>query len=181
MNFIKLIGRIFSWLITVLLSIILICNLYTIGVRYFTGSPQPAVFGWSWAIVISGSMEPEILVNDLVIVHEEDSYSVGDVITYESGDSVVTHRIISESAEGYITKGDANNTEDLHPVSKHSVVGKVAGVIPGVGLFIQYLRTPLGMLGIILIGFLLIEVPYLLDRYKLEKGGCGEDEADKHI
>lgn len=171
MRAIKWIGRILSWLITALLAIILICNLYTIGVRHFTGAPQPAVFGWSWAVVISGSMEPEIMVNDMVVVHEEDTYAVGDIITYESGDSVVTHRIIAETAEGYTTKGDHNNTEDMYPVPKSSVIGTVSYVVPGVGLFIQYLRTPLGMTCMVLIGFLLIEIPYLLDNRKNEKGG----------
>lgn len=171
MYLIKIIGRVLSWLITALLAIILICNLYTIGARYFTGDPQPSVFGWSWAVVISGSMEPEIRVNDMVVVHEEDSYFVGDIITYESGESVVTHRIIAENAESYTTKGDHNNTEDMFPVPKDSVIGRVAYVVPGIGLFIQYLRTPLGMTCMVLIGFLLIEIPYLLDKRKNEKGG----------
>lgn len=172
MYLIKIIGRVLSWLITALLAIILICNLYTIGVRYFTGVPQPSVFGWSWAVVISGSMEPEIRVNDMVVVHEEDSYSVGDIITYENGDSVVTHRIIAENTEGYTTKGDHNNTEDMYPVPKDSVIGRVAYVVPGIGLFIQFLRTPLGMTCLVLIGLLLIEIPYLLDKRKNEEGGC---------
>jgi len=111
------------------------------------------------------------MVNDMVVVHEEDTYAVGDIITYESGDSVVTHRIIAETAEGYTTKGDHNNTEDMYPVPKNSVIGKVAYVVPGVGLFIQYLRSPLGMTCMVLIGFLLIEIPYLLDKRKNEKGG----------
>jgi len=167
----KKIGSVFSWLITALLAIILICNFYTIAVRHFTGAPQPAVFGWSWAVVVSGSMEPEIRVNDIVIVHEENNYAVGDIITYESGDSVVTHRIVAETDRGYTTKGDHNNTEDMYPVPRSSVVGKVACVVPGVGLLIRYLKSPLGMTCMVLIGFLLIEIPYLLDKRKIEKGG----------
>lgn len=179
MRRINWLGRIVSWLITALLAVLLTCNLYTIGVRCFTGAPQPAVFGWSWAVVISGSMEPEIQVNDMVIVHEEASYAVGDIITYESGDSVVTHRIVGETAEGYITKGDANNTEDMYPVPQTAVIGKVVRVIPEIGLVIQYLKTPLGMTCMVLLGFLLIEIPYLLDRRKNEKGGRNEYESNE--
>lgn len=169
MRAIKMIGRILNWLLTVLLAIVLACNLYAVGVRYITGTPQPAVFGWSWAVVISGSMEPEIGIDALIIVHEEDSYAVGDVITYENGNSVVTHRIIAQAPEGYITKGDANNTEDQFPVAHSAVVGKVACVVPKVGLLIGYLKTPLGMTCLVLIGFLLIEIPYLVNKRKEEE------------
>ena len=171
MSALKTIGRVFSILLTVLLALILIANLYTIGVRHFAGEPQPAVFGWSWAVVISGSMEPEIQVNDLVIVHEEESYKVGDVITYENGSSVVTHRIVAETEQGFTTKGDYNNAEDMYPVPVSSVVGRVVSVIPGVGTLIEYLRSPLGMTCMVLIGFLLIEIPYLLDKRREDKGG----------
>ena len=164
MQVLKKIWRVFGGLLTVVLAILLICNLYSIVVRYIAHTPQPSVFGWSWAVVISGSMEPEISVNDLIVVHKEDNYEIGDVITYENGNSVVTHRIVDKNDEEFITKGDFNNTQDLNPVSKNAVVGKVVFVIPKIGLFIEYLRTPLGMTCMVLIGLLLIEIPYLWDK-----------------
>lgn len=169
----KTVGRILKWLIAALLTILLIANLYTLGVRYITGEPQPGVFGWSWAVVISGSMEPNIRVNDLIIVREQDTYEVGDVISFKSGSSVVTHRVIQkENNDGYyITQGDANNTPD-DPVSKEMVIGKVATTIPQLGLVIGYLRTPIGMICLILLGLLTIEIPYVFDRFQKEKGGC---------
>lgn len=159
---IKKIGNILNAVLTGLLAVILAVNLYTIAARYITGTPQPAVFGWSWAVIISGSMEPEILVDDLIVVHEEPAYAVGDVITYESGRSVITHRIIEETPEGFITKGDNNNTQDREAVPQDAVVGKVRWVIPGVGRYIEFMRSPLGMLCLVLLGAGLIEVPYLL-------------------
>ena len=166
MAILKTAGRIFSYVLTVCLALALAANLYTIGVRYFTGKPQPAVFGWSWAVVISGSMEPEIQVNDLIIVREQDSYGIGDIITYENGSSVVTHRIAGKTDDGFITRGDSNNTEDKLPVPQDSVVGKVVHAVPKIGLMIEYLRTPLGMTCLVLIGVLLIEIPYLLEKRK---------------
>ena len=169
MRTLKTLVRVLNGLLTALLALLLLCNLYTIAARHITGSPQPAVFGWSWAVVISGSMEPEISVHDLVIVHEEDSYAIGDVITYEYENAVVTHHIIADTPEGYITKGEANNTEDRFPVARSAVVGKVAFVLPRIGLVIEFLKTPLGMTCLVLIGFLLIEIPYLLDKRREEK------------
>ena len=130
MRVIRLAWRVLGWAISALLAVLLLCNLYTIAMRYFAGAVQPSVFGWSWAVVISGSMAPEIEVNDMVIVHEQDSYAPGDIITYESGSSVVTHRIIARTADGYITKGDSNNTEDMYPVPESAVIGAVAYVVP---------------------------------------------------
>ena len=171
MSVIRFVGRALNAVLCVLLGLLLVANLYTIAVRNIKGTPQPAVLGWSWAVVISGSMEPEIGVHDLVVVHRQPEYSNGDIITYESGDSVVTHRITGKTAEGFITRGDANNAYDLYPVAEDAVVGKVVYVIPRVGLFIEYLRTPLGMCCMVFIGLLLIEIPWLLQKGSKSKGG----------
>ena len=166
MSVTKIAQRSFHIIITSILVAILLANLYTLYMREFKNELQPAVFGWSWAVVISGSMEPNIGINDLIIVHNEPEYVVGDVITYKSNNYVVTHRIIAEIDDKFITKGDANNTEDSTPVSGASIVGKVKFVIPKVGLIIEYLRTPLGMTCVALCGFLLIEISFINDKIK---------------
>ena len=171
MRFLKKAGKILGWSLNVLLAFLLVCNIYVIAARYFTGVPQPAVFGWSWAVVVSGSMEPEIGVNDLIIVQEKEDHQTGDIISFESDGSIVTHRIAGIAAEGYLTQGDANGTVDPAPVPKEKVVGKVMCVIPRIGILIQYMQTPLGMMCFVLIGFLLIEIPYLIDKGRSEKGG----------
>lgn len=168
----KTAGRILKWLITALLAVLLIANLYTLIARQVTGEPQPGVFGWSWAVVVSGSMEPEISVDDLILVHEQDTYEVGDVISFKSNNSVVTHRIIEKGDGYYITQGDMNNTADKQ-ISADAVIGKVKAAVPHVGLVIGYMRTPMGMICLVLLGLLTIEIPYLIDRFKKEKGGCG--------
>lgn len=169
---VKIIRRVLGCLFTALLAILLISNLYTAALRHFTGKPQPTVFGWSWAVVVSGSMEPEISVNDLIIVRKHDSYEVGDIISFESNNgSVVTHRIIAKTDTTYTTKGDANNTSDT-PVSETAVIGKVAAIIPFLGIVIQFLRTPMGMLCLVLLGLLIILTSRILDKHTKDKGGC---------
>ena len=175
MTMIKIAQRTFHITITSILIAILLANLYTLYMRELKNELQPAVFGWSWAIVISGSMEPNIGINDLIIVHNEPEYSVGDVITYKAENYVVTHRIIAEMDSKFITKGDANNTEDSSPVPETSIVGKVKFVIPKVGLMIEYLKTPLGMTCVALCGFLIIEISFLNDKIK-KKEGAGSNE-----
>ena len=51
--------------------------------RYF-GHSSNGLFGIGYAVVVSGSMEPNIHVDDMIIYHEHpaDDYQVGDVIVY---------------------------------------------------------------------------------------------------
>ena len=149
-----------STAITALLAVILACNVYTLAVRQFTDTLQPAVFGWSTAVVISGSMSGAIEVDDMVVIHEQPSYAVGDVITFENGNVLVTHRVIAMAGEEYVTKGDANNSPDTYPVAPEQVVGKVVLVIPRVGRAITALRSPLGMTVMLFVGLGLIAAPY---------------------
>lgn len=160
----SLLGRILSGILTALIAGLLCCNLYLIGARAMGSEKHPGIFGYSAAVVISGSMSGSIEINDMVVFHREGQYLPGDVITYESGGALVTHRILEETEAGFITKGDANNTADREIVSAEQIVGKVVLVIPKIGKFIEYLRTPLGMTCTVLAGFALIEVPALLSR-----------------
>lgn len=179
MRRIKLIGRIVSIALTVVLAVLLACNLYLIAARAITGDPQPTVFGYSSAVVVSGSMSGAIEVNDMVICHREESYAPGDVITFKSGSSVVTHRIVKETQDGFVTKGDANNTTDLEPVLPEQIIGRVVLVVPQVGQLIAALRTPLGMICLVLIGYILIAFPTLAERVRAKKTG-GKNHG-KHL
>lgn len=151
----KKIIQFFNALLLAVIAFVLIINVYVIGIRTFTDNPQPTVFGWSWSVVISGSMEPNISVNDLVIAHRQGSYEEKDIIVFKKADTAVVHRIIEKNQDEYITKGDNNNTPDQNPVKPEMVVGKVVATVPQVGLVIEYLRTPLGIVWLILIGIVL--------------------------
>ncbi len=170
MKAIKIIWRVLQSVLLVLLSVILLCNLYVIGAKALLHEENPTVFGWSWAVILSGSMEPEISLDDLIVNKAQDAYEVGDIITFENGSSLTTHRIVGKTETGFITKGDANNTEDTNPVAQERIVGKVVFSVPKVGLVIGYLKTPMGMLCMVLLGFCLIEIPYLLEKRKNERG-----------
>lgn len=163
MRIFKSVGRFLSISLTLALAFVLACNIYIIAARSITGQRQPTAFGFSSAVVISGSMSGAIEVNDMVITQARDSYFPGDIISFDTGSSIVTHRILEVTEEGFVTKGDANNTEDMNKVTPAQVVGKVVLVIPGVGSLIEGLRTPLGMMCITLLGISLIAVPSLLE------------------
>lgn len=162
-----------SILLCVVLSLMLVCNIAIIVKGTLQPGTPPSVLGITPLVVLSGSMsgdaEDHIEIGDLIFVDKADpeALEVGDVIAYMEGGVVITHRIvkIQTAADGrllFTTKGDANNTADLTPTLKSDVIGKVVLVIPGIGKFIEYLRTPLGMLCLVAVGFALIEIPYYI-------------------
>lgn len=165
----KQVGEWITKLITVILAVLLICNIYILVARTVFHVPHPSVFGYSNAVVLSGSMEPAINVNDMVLIHEEQEYQVGDIVMYEHGDMLVTHRIIDINDDGYILKGDANNTDD-GLIPETLLVGKVVFIIPKMGVLIEIAQTPLGMFILMLICYGLFVLPAYLDMQ--------EDESD---
>lgn len=97
------------------------------------------------AYASSDSMAPAIEAGDLYFVLEGGPVHAGDVITFEAPThpGLVTHRVVGETAAGYVTKGDANPSTDqragLPAVSRSAVVGPVLAVngrpvaLPGLG------------------------------------------------
>ncbi len=157
-------------LIFACVAAILLANLYLTAAKSFFGQKNPTVFGFSTAVILTGSMSGTIESNDLIVTLRQDEYAVGDIIMFDTDTSSVTHRIIAEEEEGYRTKGDANNTQDESPVKKESVVGKVVLVIPKIGAFVLFIRTPLGMLCFLALSALLLELPSLV-KYFMERKG----------
>lgn len=99
-----MVRRIAKWLtaaFTIALAIMVVGNIYTFIASKVYNDPSPAFFGWSHAVVISGSMEPEISVDDMVVYHAQKGYEVGDFIVFHSGNSLITHRIIKRLPEGW--------------------------------------------------------------------------------
>lgn len=108
----------------------------------------PRLFGYQIYTVISGSMEPDIPLGSLVYVHEIDPETVmeGDVIAYYGGTngSIITHRVVYNQtvAKNFITKGDANDIEDMVPVEYDRLIGIVVKTIPKLGqLMIVFTET----------------------------------------
>lgn len=89
----------------------------------------------------SNSMSPTITTNDLIIVKITKKIDVDDVITFEDGNVLVTHRVISKTGNGFITKGDANNERDKQ-ITSSQVVGKVVKILPNMGVWFKVITTP---------------------------------------
>ena len=162
----KIIFKAGQMAVMAVLAVLLIFNIYMIASKKITGSISADFFGFSTAVVSSGSMEPEISVDDMIVIKEQKDYQTGDIITFERDGSLITHRILEKSENSFVTKGDANNAPDTKEVDFNDVVGKTVFVIPKAGRFIYYLRTPLGMAFVVFVGLLLLELPILLNKNK---------------
>lgn len=137
----------------------------------------PMILGYKEMAVLSGSMEPTIPVGSLVYVKpvEAVELEVGDVCTYylSGGETFVTHRVISidTDAQTLVTQGDANNTAD-GDVSFGQVYGRADFHLPYLGIAIQNIRTPVGIMsicGMLMLIILLNFIPAIIEAAEDEK------------
>lgn len=152
-------------LFTVLVAALLGVS-YPAAAKAFFGQKNSTFFGFSSAVVLTGSMSPALEPNDIIVSRKQSSYAVGDIITFDAGGSSVTHRIVSVGEDGMRTKGDANNTEDAQPIKQSRVIGKVILVIPRLGAAVGFLKTPLGILCFLGAAVLLFEAPEIVRALK---------------
>ncbi|MCR3956303.1 MAG: signal peptidase I [Gudongella sp.] len=131
---------------------------------------EPSLFGNRLYVVDSGSMEPALRMNSLIVVNERapDQIEMGDILTYYGPESRtrVTHRVveIGPNYEYFITQGDANNTEDAMPVEQERVIGIVALSIPFIGYVFRFLSSTQGIIFIISVGIIAFVAPLLFKR-----------------
>ena len=150
------------------ISLVLGLRLYLWNAQNLVGNAMPMPFGWGASVVLSGSMEPALSVDDLVFVKAQDSYSVGDVVVYQDGSILVIHRIISIDGDEIITQGDANSAAD-DPVDLSLVKGMAVGHVPYVGALVRFLQSAAGFVVVLIAAVVLFELPYRRERKQSEE------------
>lgn len=147
--------------------------------KFIKKSPVPSFFGYSTLIVTTGSMSGTIEQGDMIVIKKTDEYKIGDVITFiPEGESIpTTHRIIRISGDHYYTKGDANNAEDMRPVTADRIVGKVINTYSHAGLFFGWLKDDFGWAYIVLAVAIVIAGVLLLKYVSFSKNKETESVA----
>ena len=148
-----------SWIrriLLIIIGVILGANVYLANAKGIVGNQLPMPFGYGLANVLSGSMEPTFSKGTLLVVKETQDIKTGDIVVYQSGSELIVHRVININQNQITTKGDANNAAD--PVfDKTQIKGVVINWIPYLGSIANALKTPLGIILVLLAAFLLVE------------------------
>lgn len=121
-----------------------------------------SVFGLRTFKIGSGSMEPTLKVNDLILVKKQNTYKKGDIITSKIDNEYITHRLVEQNKTRVVTKGDANNVLD-QDFSKDKIVGKVIYKFKILNIIGKIFTNIYALISFMIISFILF---YILFIYK---------------
>lgn len=170
----------------VVLSVILIGNVTFIIKGALDPDTPPTVFGIIPLVALSGSMdgnmEDSFGAGSMVIMTKPKDIQIGDIIAFRDPSAkelvIVSHRVVDmypqDGETRYVTKGDANNTNDLGTIGEADLIGKYAFHIEKLGDFALFMREPIGMLlfiGLPVLAFILYDIirHKMTDRKKVSK------------
>jgi signal peptidase I len=123
---------------------------------------------WPSFVVASGSMTPTLPVGSVVVTQPVDAgeVQVGDIVVFHDPtgrDRRIVHRVVDTTADGYLTRGDANAVGDPWVITDAHVIGEVRAVTPAaVGRAVLAMQTPFGYLATLSAPAVLFAVARLL-------------------
>lgn len=170
----KMIKKISDVVSTTLVVLMVLSALFLMGSR---------LLGYQCYTVISGSMEPQYKVGDLLYVKEVDvnSIKVGDPITFVLNEDLVvaTHRVVEVDSQNqrFYTKGDANEIADAEPVHFNNVIGVPQFAISKLGYVSDFVQNPPGTYITLGVGAVLIFFAFVPDMLKKEE--CKEENKEE--
>jgi signal peptidase len=170
-------------ILCIILIPILIINCILI-VKSFTSEEVPDVAGALPLIVLTDSMYPVIQSGDLIICHTEEpeNIQVGDVIAFfdpaGNGITIVTHRVIEVTENGWRTKGDNNNAEDRLTVPADKLVAVYEGTrLSGLGDVALFMQSTTGLIVCVVCPILLLVGYDMIRRRQYEKANKQDTDA----
>ena len=151
----------YSLRIVLIIFISLVCGItvYTWNNKTLKGDVLPMPFKYGVAVVLTGSMEPNLSADDLIIIKKTDDYEIDDFVVFQDRYTLVVHRIISIDGDTVITKGDANDTEDA-PIQMSQIKGEVIKSYSGVGRVVKAIKSPIGVVLLIAGAVILLRLSY---------------------
>lgn len=138
------------------------------------------LFGFKAYAVDSGSMEPSIQTGSLILVRKMPPENIrpDDIVTFDTknkNDKSFTHRIVSIDNKNrqFITRGDANNSNDTEPASFDNAVGRVEVNIPYLGYYSIIFKSTPGYIfcAIILLIFASFELELIFKKERSRSDG----------
>ena len=150
--------KIITWTITSVLAFILVF----LGIIYILP-------GYDLYMVRSESMVPNIRMGDVIVTGPVGGFingtlKPGMVVTYQHGQDLITHRVVSITGNAVVMKGDALQHPDPWPVNLRDIKRVFLFDIPFIGFILNFMRTKTGWFlaiivpSAILIGLLIWEI-----------------------
>ena len=138
-------SKILKWIINILsgfLLLLLAIVVYGRATTMFSANKYPNYFGYTLFSIASGSMEPTLYINDVILVKiTQEDIEKDDIITYVKNNEIITHRVIHKDNNTLTVKGDNNNTIDS-PITTDVVIGKVIKIFPKLSIWQKILTEP---------------------------------------
>jgi signal peptidase I len=171
------------------LIFLMAATVFVFGIKAKNNDKPLTLFGYSFSIVVSASMEPEISVGDFLAVKSYDFYAVqvGDNIVYTNQDTSssiygqnVVHQVVevSEDENGryLVTKGVNNTSADRLVVREDNFVGIEAFHSTALGKIVLFFTRIENWIFIIV---LIILIPLMIKLIKKIVLYCKEAKQDK--
>lgn len=154
---VKFISKMINIVLYIIIIPIIIFNFTLIIKSFIHPNETPDFFGYKNFIIVSGSMEPTIMTGDAIFVKEvpQNEIKTNDVISFQDGSVITTHRIVAIVEENgikkYKTKGDNNNTEDKEKITYEKIEGKYQFKINHFGVILEILQNKITLIVFVLI------------------------------
>jgi|GEM_PF-2307761 len=144
--------KVFSITFFVVAMLVLIVAVFLV----ISDNRRTAIFGFSFFIVVTDSMEPRLQVGEFIVVRATDplDLEVDDMITFWHGDLLITHAIVEVQSNRVIARGDKAPAHQTETVYHDAIIGRVVAQSMSMGVAVMFLTSWQGLV-------LLIAVPLL--------------------
>lgn len=151
-------------ILSIIILVVLVFVVLNATLQRFMGKP-PTFFGYGVFRVSSASMEPDLMVGDVILSKEvpAEELQAGDVVTYygTQGDvkgKIITHKVTAkpykENDVYYIqTQGIAIGAPPDPVIQESQLLGKMVMIIPLLNYLYDFFLTPFGLIVILLLVF----------------------------
>lgn len=183
-NIVRIIKNIVCWTLIAVLTVSIVIFMIT----KFTGG-TPEVFGYSIHRIVSGSMEPELQIGDVIInkeIKDASEVHIGDIITFQGDkrfeNQKVTHRVLVapyDNGRGtlvLVTKGDANETDD-GDINFSDVESKCLTKLTFLNSVYGFFFSPIGLIVFIFLLFLIF-FDEILNIIRISVNGAKQEESE---
>ncbi len=180
----SVLGKILNIFLTVILILLVVLIAFIMFMRI--SGKTPNIAGYMVFRVSTGSMEPDLMVGDVILsksVDNPEDLKIGDVVTYQGivgnyKDKLITHEIVQEpyydNGTCYVVTQGIANYESDPPVPTENIVGIMVTKIPFINNIYSFFITPWGLLTAIL----LILLAFSGEFYNIYKMSRQKEDAD---